>query len=217
MADARVAQGTRIFIESARGSAQALSGITKASPPVFTYSGTDPANGSYMIVKDMTGMTEFQDAIVKVANVDGVANTFEAKDQDSGDFGTFSAGNIFPVTFGTEITFATGYNTTGGEAQYTNYMLLWDRQERRKYTHNAASGIDIPCLFDPTDANWRYLYNLGRTGQTMAVKFLYSDGVEMVAFGDFGGGGLPSASDSRSVQTVTFSINPSTKPWFILP
>ncbi len=217
MATPLVPQGTRIYIESARGSVQALSGITKADPPVVTYVGTDPANNDYLILKDMVGMTEFSDAVVKVANVNTGGNTFEAKDQDSTDFGTFSSGNMYPVTFGTELTLATGFSTSGGEPQYANYMYLWDRQERRIYTHNAAAGIELPVVFDPTDATYQYLYNLGRTGQDLAVKFLFSNGVEWLTFGNFGGGGMPSASDARSVMQVNFSINPSSKPWYVLP
>lgn len=212
-----VPQGTRIYIESARGAAQALSGISNTDPPVITYAGTDPSNNNYIILKDMVGMTEFSDAVVKVANVNGAANTFEAKDQDATDFGTFSSGNMYPVTFGTELQLATGWNTSGGEPQYANYLPLWDRQERRVYTHNAAAGIELPCIFDPTDATYQYLYNLGRTGQDLAIKFLFPNNVEWLTFGNFGGGGMPSASDARSILQVTFSINPSSKPWFVLP
>ncbi len=217
MATPIVPQGTRIYLESVRGTVQALAGITKADPPVITYVGADPVNGDYMILTDMTGMTEFQDAVVKVANVNAGGNTFEAKDQDSTAFGTYASGNMYPVTFGTELTLATGFNTTGGEPQYATYMYLWDRQERRIYTHNAAAGIDLPVVFDPTDANYQYLYNLGRTGATLAVKFLFANGVEWLTFGNFGGGGMPSASDSRSVMQTTFSINPSSKPFYVLP
>lgn len=212
-----VPQGTRIYIESTRGAAQALSSITKAEPPVLTYAGTDPTNGDYLILRDMLGMSEFEDAVIKAANVNSGSNTLEAKSQDSTAYGTFVSGNMYPVTYGTELTIATGFAASGGEAQYATYMYLWDRQERRKYTHNSAAGIDLPVIFDPTDANYQTLYNLSRTGGDLAVKFLFPNSVEWLTFGSFGGSGMPSAGDSRQVMTATFSINPSNKPFYVLP
>lgn len=212
-----VPQGTRIFIESVRGAAQALTGITKADPPVLTYVGTDPANGDYLILKEMLGMTEFEEAVIKAANVNGGGNTLEAKDQDSTAFGTFASGNMYPVTFGTELTIATGFSTSGGEPQYATYMYLWDTIERRKFTHVSAVGIDLPVVFDPADANYQALYNLARTDATLAVKFLFKNGVEMLSFGNFGGAGMPSAGDARQVMSARFSINPTSKPFFVLP
>lgn len=212
-----VPQGTRIFIESARGADQAISAITKADPPVITYAGADPVNGTYAILKDVVGMSQFNDALIKVANVNAGSNTLEAKDQDSTLFSTFVSGNLAPVTLGAELTIATGFQPSGGEPQYTNYMLLWDDQERRKFTHVSAVGIDIPVIFDPADANYQYLYNLARTDATLAVKFLFKNGVEWLTFGNFGGAGMPSGGDGRSVMQAKFSINPVSKPWFVLP
>lgn len=217
MAEPMVPQGTRIYLESSRGAAQVISAISKADPAVLTYAGADPVNGTYAILKEMVGMSEFSDAVVKVANVDGALNTFQAKDQDSTLFGTHVSGNLYPVVFGSELTIATGFNTSGGESQYATYMFLWDRQERRKYTHNAAAGIDLPVIFDPTDANYQLLYELGRSGGDIAVKFVFPNGVEWLTFGSIGGSGMPSAGDSRSVMTAQFSINPSSKPFYVLP
>lgn len=217
MATPIVPQGTKIYIESVRGSVQALSAITKADPPVLTYVGADPANGDYLILRNMLGMTQFEDAVIKAANVSAGANTLEAKDQDSTSFSTFVSGNMYPVTFGTELTIATGFSTSGGEPQYTNYRLLWDEIERRKFTHVSAVGIDLPVIFDPTDANYQTLYNLARTDATLAVKFLFKNGVEMLTFGNFGGSGMPSAGDAASIMTSQFSINPTSKPFFVLP
>lgn len=212
-----LAQGTRIFLESSRGAAQAISGITKAAPPVITYAGADPANNSYLILKDMTGMTEFQDAVIKVANVNGAGNTLEAKDQDSTNFGTFTAGNIYPVEFATEIQIATDFRPTGGESQFANYRLLHERIERRKFSHTSAAGIDVPVIWDPTDPTFKLLYEAGRTGQEMAIKLLFPNGVEMLTFGSIGGSGLPNGGDATKVMEASFSINSASKAWYVLP
>ena len=181
-----ILQGARIYIESARGAVQALSAITKAAPPVITYAGADPSNNDYMIITGMTGMTQLNDAVVKVANVN-------------------------------ELTVAMGAAFTGGEPQYANYMLLWDDMERRKFTHASAAGIDLPVMWDPSDTNFKYLYNLARTDSTLAVKIVLKSGVEILSFGNFGGSGQPTSNDARSIMQASFSINPTTKPWYVLP
>lgn len=217
MANPIVPQGTRIFIESARSAAQTITAITKDDPPVITYTGNDPVNNSYVILTDFVGMTEFNDAVIKVANVDATGNTFEAKDQNSSLFSSFSSGKMLPVEMNNELMIATGFSTSGGEPQYTNYQLLWDSMERRKFTNTSAVGIDIPVIFDPADANYQYLYNLARTDATLAVKFLFKNGVEMLTFGNFGGSGMPSASDAKTIMSASFSINPTSKPFYVLP
>lgn len=217
MATPSILQGSRIYIESARGAVQTISGITKADPPVITYVGTDPANNDYAILTNLTGMTQMNDAVVKVANVSGAGNTFEAKDQDSTNFGTFAAGSMYPVVFGNELTIAMDASFTGGEPQYSNYMLLWDDIERRKFTHSSAAGIDLPVMWDPTDSNFNYLYNLARTDSTLAIKIVLKNGVEMLSFGGFGGSGQPQSSGAREIMKATFSLSPSTKPWYVLP
>ena len=217
MASPNIFQGARIYIESSRGAVQALSGISKAEPPVITYAGADPSNNDYVILRDMVGMTQFEDAVVKVASVNAAGNTFEAKDQDSTNFSTFVSGNMYPVVFGSELTIAMDAQFSGGEPQYTNYMLLWDDTERRKFTHSSAAGIDLPVMFDPTDANFKYLYNLARTDSTLAVKIVLKSGVEMLSFGSFGGSGQPQSNGAREIMKSTFSLSPTTKPWYVLP
>lgn len=212
-----VAAGTRIYIESARSAAQTITAITKADPPVITYTGTDPANGSYVILTDFMGMSQLNDAVVKVANVDATGNTFEAKDQDSTLFSTFSSGKMIPVVMDNELLIATDFKPSGGEPQYANYQLLWDDMERRKFTHTSAVGFEIPVIFDPADANYQYLYNLSRVDASLAIRIVFKTGVEMLTFGSLGGSGLPSAGDAKSIFTTSFSINPTSKPFYVLP
>lgn len=87
------------------GAAITISGITKASPAVCTYTGgTDPANGNYVLFTS-NGMTQINKRIFRVANVNGAGNTFELEGVDSTTYGTFSSGSFQIVTFNT--SFAT--------------------------------------------------------------------------------------------------------------
>lgn len=67
-----------------------ITGITKANPGVVTYTGTDPANGAELYLSAIVGMTELNGRWVKVANVNGAANTFELTTMDSANINTTS-------------------------------------------------------------------------------------------------------------------------------
>lgn len=58
----------------------AITAITQASPGVLTYTGTDPANGDWMFLAGIGGMTDLNGRWVKVAGVNAGANTFQLTD-----------------------------------------------------------------------------------------------------------------------------------------
>ena len=217
MATVRTPAGTRVYIQSAIAAAQALSGITAAAPPVVTYVGADPANGNYIALVDMVGMTEFEDSLVKVANVNGAGNTFECEDQDARGYAAFTSGNMQVVTLGNEIRIATGFSMTGGEQQFAEYGFLHDSMMRKIPTMTAASSIELPVIWDPTDVGFIALRQAADTKAKIGFKAVLPDGLEILAFGYVGASGLPQASDISSIMTSSVSITLATKPRYILP
>lgn len=84
--------------------AQNITGITQANPGVLTYSGADPANGSWVYLTGILGMTQLNGRYVKVTDVNTGANTFEIADIHGGadlDTTTYTAyssgGTMSPV------------------------------------------------------------------------------------------------------------------------
>lgn len=61
-----------------------ITGITQANPGVLTYTGADPANGDWMFLSGIGGMTALNGRYVKVKNVNAGANTFELSDIHGG-------------------------------------------------------------------------------------------------------------------------------------
>lgn len=76
----------------------AITGISQANPGVLTYTGADPANGDWMYLSGISGMTELNGRFVKVANVNAGANTFQLTDIHGGaninttGFGAWTSG-----------------------------------------------------------------------------------------------------------------------------
>jgi len=207
----------RIYMQSAISATQSLSAISKANPAVVTYNGADPSNGDYIALFDMQGMTEFNDAVVKVANVVGGSNTFECEDQNSTGYGTFISGNMAVVTLGTELQIATGFSASGGEQQFAEYGLLWDTVQRKFPTTQTGAQIDLPCIWDPADSGLIAVRQAADTKAKMAFKILAADGLEILFYGNIGASGLPRADNINSIMTTNVTITMVTKPRYILP
>lgn len=217
MANVRSPAGTRIFVQSAAAVDQALTGISKANPAVVTYSGTDPVDGDYIALKDLFGMTEFEDALVKAANVVGGSNTFETQDQSSIGYGTFVSGNMSIITLATEINIGTGFSFTGFDQQFAEYNLLKDKITRKFPTTTSAGGIEIPAIWDPQDAGMAVLSAAADTAQRLGFKVLFTDGLEMLFFGYVGASGMPKADSNNGIITTNISVTMATKPRYIYP
>ena len=71
---------------------QAITGITRAAVGVLTYTGADPANGTWMYLSGIGGMTQLNGRFVKVANVNAGANTYELTDLAGNNINTTSYG-----------------------------------------------------------------------------------------------------------------------------
>ena len=72
-----------------------ITDITNANPAVVTYSGADNfANGDLVYLYDVGGMTEVNNLVFTVANVDTGANTFELSGIDSSLFSMYTTGGI---------------------------------------------------------------------------------------------------------------------------
>ena len=211
-----IPEGTRIFLQDSISAEQSLTAVSEADPAVMTYEGADPANGSYVLLQKMSGMGDFDGSVIKVANVNAAGKTFEAKDQDSSDYGTFISGAFQPVTFNNELMIPTGFSTSGGEAQFANYNLLWSKKERQVFTHLSAVSMALPVLFDPADPNHKLLTALAKKGSPLAVKLVFPVGIEMLCYGSVGGSGLPKVQ-ARNVTTSDFSLSPIGELTYVLP
>lgn len=217
MGTARTPSGTRIFMQSAIAAKQSITGITKANPAVVTYSGTDPVNNDYIALVDMFGMTEFEESLVKAGNVSGAGNTFEAQDQNSTNYGTFVSGNMQVVTMATEIGDGTGLTISGFEQQFAEYNLLRDRITRRLPTTVSAGSVEIPMIWDPTDATMQAIVAAADSAQRLGFKVLFPDNLEMLFFGYIGASGLPRVENNQSIIQASVSISMATRPRYVIP
>lgn len=74
------------------GTAITITGATKANPCVITYTGADPTNGDQILITSVAGMTQLNNRIFTVANVNAGANTLELSGVNSTGYDTYTSG-----------------------------------------------------------------------------------------------------------------------------
>lgn len=213
MAGENVWSKANIDVQTALGSAQAISSVTKASPPVATYVGTDPTSGDYIVIYDVLGMVEINDQVFRVANVVGGSNTLELEDVDSTNYTTFISGNMKVVTFGVSMTTVQDVNSGGGEFQFTDITTIHDALQKRIPTVASPFTMQLGCLFKPGDAAHIELEKANDTKSTRAIRVRWATGDAAAWLAYVGASGIPTGSAQQVVKT-NVSFEGQGKPRF---
>jgi len=138
----------QVNMQSALGSAQTITGITKASPGVVTTSGTLPTNGQYVLLS-VSGMTEVNQRVFKVAGASG--STFNIG-VDTTLFGTFSSGSFQVITFGNSFNSLRDPSSSGGDPVFEDTTTIHDSQDTQAIVSSSPQSYAFTADFDPTNA-----------------------------------------------------------------
>lgn len=191
---------------------QAITGITQADPGVVTYSGADSyANGDFITIQEVVGMTEVNGNSYIVANLNTGANTFELTDANGANVDTSgftaysSAGTIgdYPA--------AVGYYE--GRRFYGATLTLPETFWGSRGPDSSADGL--PRYSDHTagtDADHAVIFTMAPSfeGTVNAIQWLGGMS-NFLAIGTFGGISkatgsgqeIPIAPDSINVKPIS--------------
>lgn len=189
-----------IDVQTALASAQAITNITKASPPVLSYSGSDPANGDYIYVAAQ-GMSQVNDCVFRVANVNAGSNTLELEGQDSSAFDTFVSGSMQIITFGASMSTAQNVNVSGGDPEFADLTTIHDTVRKRAPTIVSPLSFGIDAIFDPTDPAFVELNKAYKAKTKRAIRLRFGTGAKMVLTGYCAASGVPTGQAQSVVQT----------------
>lgn len=109
--------GTTFAIVTAWGSANALTGISKANPAVVSDTGHAIVDGSVVKVSGVVGMEEINDQLAVVEVVD--ANSYKLLGIDSTNYGTYASGGSVQVATFSNSCEVTGYTGDSGTTTET--------------------------------------------------------------------------------------------------
>jgi hypothetical protein len=203
MATASLWKAVGVAVQSALATALTITGITKASPGVVTYTGTDPANGDYVKLT-VVGMYQLDGVIARVAGVDTGANTFQLEGIDTTLYDTFVIGTAEVITFGTNLTTATSINASGGDFDFIDVTTIHDNVKKQIPGLPNPATYTMDLLWDPSDAAFTELKDASDNQQQLAVRFTFANGKKVLFLGYVGFSGLPvgSAQDKVTTQAV---------------
>lgn len=189
-----------INVQSAIGAALTITGITKASPGVVTYTGTDPANGDYVRLS-VQGMTELNNAYARVANVNGGANTFELEGIDTSAFGTFTSGSFQVVTLGTSLSIVTDVQVSGGDFDFIDTTTVHDKVKTQIPGAASPLVMNLTAQWQPDDLGLKALKAAGAAKAERGILISFANGYKYVIGGYVGCTAAPGGSAQGVVTT----------------
>jgi hypothetical protein len=142
--------GSVLSIESAVGTAKAITAITNANPAVATAAGHGFSDGDF--VKIASGWNRLNGRVVRVKNSD--TDSFELEGVDTSSTQRFPAGSgvgtAQEVTGWTQVTQVLEFSTSGGEQQFATYSFLEEDVEHQIPTTKSPQSLSFSIGDDAT-------------------------------------------------------------------
>lgn len=174
-----------VAVQSALGSGQDVSAITKANPGVLTYVGADPTEDSYVLLLGINGMVQVDERVFRANNVNAGGNTLELEGEDTTLYDTLVASTaaMYPITFGTNLRIVQGITASGGEPEEVDGTTIHDTTRQIQYGVFSASQFSMDCLWDPADAGLIALKQASKLKAKRAFHFSWPNGYRHLFYG----------------------------------
>lgn len=189
-----------VDVQTALASAQSVASISKAATGVVSYAGTDPTNGDYIVLTS-NGMSQVNDRIFRVANVNAGSNTLELEGEDTSAYDTFVSGSFQIITFGASFTTMQTINVSGGEPEYADTTTIHDYVRKRAPTVVSPLSFSTDNIFDLTDPGFIEANKAYKAKSKRAVRMRFGTGAKMLLNGYFSAAGVPTGQAQGVVQT----------------
>jgi hypothetical protein len=180
------------------GAAQAITGISQASPAVVSRVAHGLSNGQY-VVFEVQGMFQINKVLARVAGV--TADTFQAEGIDSSNFNAFTSGSYRVVTFANNMSNVVDVNASGGEPEFADITTIHQNIRTRVPVVTSPLTFSMTGLFDPSDAAMQELAIATRAITERGMRFTFSNGNIMVFSAYPSAPGVPTGSAQQAVQT----------------
>jgi len=144
--------GAVLEIARVIGAAVPFTALSNAKPPVATAVGHNVANGDILLVN--SGWALINDRAVKASGVAADAFSLAGLDTSDAEFFTAGAGvgSVLPVSDWVQISKVTGFNSAGGEQQYTTVGYLEDDDDKQYPSNRNPRSLTIAVEDQPSAA-----------------------------------------------------------------
>lgn len=190
-----------IDVQTALAVSVSITAVSKASPGVVTYSGAvHPANGDYIAIT-ANGMHQINDRILRIANVNTAAKTFELEGEDTTSYDTFINGSYQIVTFGASFNSVQTISPSGGDYEKADITTIHDSVRKNVPTIAAPLTLAMTNYFDLTDPGFVECNKAYKAKAKRAIRIRFGSGAKMVLTGYVGAAGVPTGQAQGVVQT----------------
>lgn len=204
MADPILLLKTKVQIESARGTAITITGITKAAEAVFTNSGTNGlVAGDLVVIKDVSGMAEMNGRVIRV-KTGGTPTSFTAEGLSSTDFSAYvSGGSAFKITALLSFDNLTSFNFPEPQPTRIDVTTIHGSTKTEVFGLDEAPQITMSANADPLADYTIEMRKASRTKTSRVFRVELNNGNVMIMHAFVAGGrGIDgSAGDVATGQT----------------
>lgn len=192
-----------VDIQTALAAALAISAISKASQAVVSYAATasDPAAGDYVLLKDIVGMDQVNNMVVRVLSADANANTFVCEGLDSTLFDTFVSGNMQIITFGQSMSTVMDISGSGGDPKFTPTTTIHSDLDTEASAGFNAVKFTGKSFFKPDNAALIALRAATRSKTPLAIRFRFANGTKVAFYANVAVSMVPGGSAGAAVDT----------------
>ena len=204
---ARLPDGAIVSLATTMGTAKTVSALTNATPGVATSTAHGFTDGDLVIMS--SGWSNLNNRVVRVDN--SAANAFDIEGIDTSSTTLFPAGSgtgtATEITAFTQITQIMGFQTSGGDQQFTNYSFLEQDFETQIPTITSAQTITIDIADDPSLAGYIALKAAAEARATRGLRITMPDGSFILYYGYVSFNETPTVSKGAVMQVkATFSL-----------
>lgn len=196
-------QGVEVTVQDGDpGTAQTITGVSKASNGVVTTSGTLPTNGQYVLF-EVAGMTPLNFAVGKVSGATG--STFNCG-IDTSLMPTFLSGTFRVVTVDQAFTGVRDISASGGDPVTEDTTTVHDLGDVEEIVSTSAVGYSFTENFGSTAPGFLELRAAAAVKAPRVVKFYFTNGKEQLFYATASIPNVATVSGRKAVTPVALRL-----------
>lgn len=201
--------GLILAMQSAIGTATAITAATNAAPGVFSAVGHTLLDGDIILLR-ASGMIEVNERLFVVVNK--ATDTFQLKNEATGsvgidttDFGVFTSGTFEKVTLGTTIPGVQDFSSQGGDPKFLDTTTVSDTRDKQITNGTTAQSYSLMMQWDPADTAQAAMRKASELGKSLGFRIRWPSGTYMLFYGSVGFSGAPGGGN-QGVTTTQAAI-----------
>lgn len=204
---ARLPDGAIVTLGTAFGASKQITGITNASPGVATSNAHGFNNNDLLVIT--SGWSNLNNRVVRAAGI--AANSFNLDGIDTTLVNLYpagsGAGSAAAVTAWTQISQITGFQTSGGDQQFTSLSFLEQNFETQLPTVISAMSINIEIADDPSLPGYQALKAASDARAIRPLRLSLPDGSFILYYGLVSFNETPTLDKGQVMKVkATFSL-----------